>query len=648
MSVQTKLKRQEMALKAQQHDEEMAVEREKSKRSAKAQVAGAIASGVAKGATSALLGGSGAAGRLAGAAVSKAGQFGIKRYSFGNHPVWYKKWIEDQLFANVPTWMSRTATRKLMVPGSFDITQGDYNINDRPVEEVTDNNYLPSVIAHCFIPTLAYRTNANRAQDEHLVSTYTKYPINESMKLLLTNIGKVNSRAINPDNSIPGLYILNGTEFVSLMGEIKFLINVIELFQDNDNSVPKLLIEAKGWDYSFILDHIAELRKLYGEFQTRFNTVYPIPADISLIERRYWLNTLLLREGNTPKPVFQLFRQVHFCCYKANAEGMDAEYWYREGSFVAGTDLRTRCKNQNSFTPLFRYLNSMIDNILNDEDMCTFIANLRAVYSGKFYQIGNYDDNKISLTFIDDDVRQQIMNINTLPQEAFEYLTRDNNYLTTIKLSEVHFDADGNLLSAADTETTSLALGGFITNQAIEKLRNRIIHVNAQASLNFNSFKATLSNDDILTMTRLKTIYVSNLTSHKPEGSSDVYYGEDYTFVLRNTEVVLGSKIYAGCKTSSVPVIFNVTTTGSTGINSDDEYAPASVYLETISAASAIDGMYPLFLLYGDGESEITACPIHQWDNCFSISLNNLRSIGYYCCRSLYYTDPTAFSKFSR
>lgn len=552
---------------------------------------------------------------------------------FINHPEWYKKFGDIEQFANIPTFLLRTMSPKGSIYGVTTILSNQYRPNGRnPDADMS----LPSVLVHNFLPTLAYR-------DRNLGSGTPSFDgesfsINQTIKMVLTEIGKVNSRAVDPDVSIGGLYFLGVTDLHSCLAEIKFMCDVIDQFSETDPAIPEALIKAKGWDFRFIKTHYAELRRIYDIYARRISTVLPIPKDFSLLERRLWLNGVVIQDADTPKPVYQVFKQVSFG--RVTLDGLLYNYW----NYISDDeqyDIRMQCANEDNFVPLTQWLDHAIQGITDDQDYCTFIANLRAACDASaFYIAPTLDQNVVHINFMDDNIRQQMMNIVTLPRTTF--LSTYNNfgemYTRVYQWININYDSNGDLF-----QSTQYELNTYTSMVEAKQYCSGVAACMLSIGV-FNSFKKSVTVDDILSMTRLHPEYYVKLN----EVDKDVV--ADAVFISRGTEVIMNSYLLYYDKDEQRLLPLTITTDLGVNEKDDNGYYVSAVDTGSIyNTVLSIDGIYNVYFLASTiNMGAPRAVSLQQWDNVFTIPPKNLADLHYLCGRSEYYFNPALFKTFRR
>lgn len=336
------------------------------------------------------------------------------------------------------------------------------------MRQFADKTAVPGVMR------LVWDINLNGAQN---------VAVKEAMNSMYSYVVHANSRNKSYDAPDQMLIVLAGTIIFSQFALGMRAFGVMQNFNQEDAYTPSALIAAMGFDYSDLRNNLSNMWFDLNELAVSMQQLW-IPNTMPVLQRWYWLNSNVYRDGDSVKSQYYLFVPESFYIYRDVDETHD--YARLEASQWAEGATHT----WREYVSIMR---SCLAGILNSQDRGIIFGDILKAYGA-----------------------DKLYALNPVPVDYKVVPTYDREVLSQIENATVF--GNGN-------ETIEQnVLGGFLYNKgkAVAKSAADTWLPPAKTQmLNFHQLKAPTP-EQIMIATRLKSsgIIVQNIVG---EGGSKTY-----------------------------------------------------------------------------------------------------------------------------
>lgn len=259
---------------------------------------------------------------------------------------------------------------------SFYTTVGDKN----PLQKYGDS--IPGVCALRWSPNLVM--NGALQQAANSIYSFTVH---------------ANSRNYSYDPADQMMMILAGASVFSFLAHGIRAYGTMMRFNGQDKFTPNALIEAMGFNYDDLRSNLNKMWFDLNERITRCSQIW-IPNTMPLIQRWFWMNSHIYRDGASVKAQYYMFVP-------------EMVYYYDETSSETGTTLVARRWNQTGakWSDYVGLLDLMIERLLRSEDRGIIFGDLLKAYGAdKLYAINTISSDYKTEPVYDIEVLTQIEN----------------------------------------------------------------------------------------------------------------------------------------------------------------------------------------------------------------------------------------------
>lgn len=210
-------------------------------------------------------------------------------------------------------------------------------------------------------------------------------------------------------------------------------------YNQKNRYTPQALLSAMGFDPNDVINNLANFRYGINSRIARSQVIW-VPNNLSIVARRFWLNTNVYKDSESHKAQFYMFTPGSF--YKFEPKTSSTGSSLSVQNWGAGT--------QHTVAQYFALVDSLLDPIISDEDMGIMFGDMLKAYG---------ENNLFRITAIPDDYA-------VVPVHNKEVLYQIHN-ATSINIpnSVVKQDGNGNIYQ-------EMMQGGRNTPQVSEAILN--------------------------------------------------------------------------------------------------------------------------------------------------------------------------------
>lgn len=259
----------------------------------------------------------------------------------------------------------------------------------------TDLNSVPGVMAIYWDPIVG----SGDALNEAAAQTYSF-------------VVHANSRNKSYNQADLMLMILAGANVFSALATGIRAYGVMHNFVQENLYTPEALVQAMGFNYADLKDHLSDMWFDLNEMISRISSIW-VPNKFYLIQRWFWMNSNIYKDDTLTKSQMYLFVQDHMYIYdeKTSSTGgmlKICDLWGSTKANVAAGTFRTWDQYKTA-------VNEMIYALLNSEDRGIMYGDIMKAYGA---------ENLYSMSPITVDYR-------VIPQYDQEVLTQIENSVAT-------------------------------------------------------------------------------------------------------------------------------------------------------------------------------------------------------------------------
>lgn len=244
---------------------------------------------------------------------------------------------------------------------------------------------VPGICALAWSPTVGGANNQAIRQAANQVYSYTVH---------------ANSRnyAYTPSDQM--LLILAGAQVFSMVSLGMRAYGVMNNFNGLDFYTPKALLSAMGFQYNDLRNNLSKMWFDLNHIVAKTKQIW-IPNTMPLIERWYWLNANIYKDGDSPKSQYYLFAPVNVWQYDETTEetggSLQSKPWLSESA--------------HTWQQYLDLINGMIDALLESEDRGIIMGDLLKAYGAeKIYALNPIGSDYTVTPVYDQEVLSQIEN----------------------------------------------------------------------------------------------------------------------------------------------------------------------------------------------------------------------------------------------
>lgn len=269
----------------------------------------------------------------------------------------------------------------------------------------TNDTTVPGVLTVRYIPSLGMNSRINSGS---LATNANQSAVNQAAKNIYSFVVHANSRNQSYDAPDLMLNIMAGAQVFAYIALGIRAYGTMRKFHQQNNYTPQALINAMGFDYDDLSANLANMWFDLNELIARASQIW-IPNDLPFIERWFWLNTNIYRDGDSVKSQYYMFipKQI---------------YMLSETGSTTGTSLIPVSWDVDGGRTWEGYMtlaNNMLNALLDSQDRGIMYGDILKAYGPeKLYRIQEITSDYMVEPVYDQEVLTQIENSNSFSRLA--------------------------------------------------------------------------------------------------------------------------------------------------------------------------------------------------------------------------------------
>lgn len=238
--------------------------------------------------------------------------------------------------------------------------------------------------------------------------------VNQAANSIYSYTVHANSRNQSYDAPDEMLLILAGAQVFSAIALGLRAFGTMRKFYQEDAYTPEALIKAMGFDYTDLQSNYSKMWFDLNEIIARSQQIW-IPNTMPVIERWFWLNSNIYRDGDSVKAQYYMFTPTAFYQYNDAAGSLDPVLWYgipEHDYTTAGSQLEV----YHTWAQYLTIVNNLISALLNSQDRGIIFGDILKAYGAdKLYSISAVGADYTVEPVYDREVLTQIENAVMMP-----------------------------------------------------------------------------------------------------------------------------------------------------------------------------------------------------------------------------------------
>lgn len=233
------------------------------------------------------------------------------------------------------------------------------------------------------------------------ISVDNSSAVNIAARNIYSFVRHQNSGHANYDSPDLMLYLLAMDEVYAFYNNLKRLYGVMSSYSIKNRYMPAALVQAMGFDYDDILQHLPELRYYINVLANKINTLC-VPATMTYMIRHSWLFSNVYADSQDPKAQLYVFNQGGYRTYEE--KNLPAVLKYH--SIFWNTTM----------SQIKVIGDTMLSKIIESEDMNIMSGDILKAYGdSNLFKVVPVDENYRVEPVYNEEVLMQIENMTILP-----------------------------------------------------------------------------------------------------------------------------------------------------------------------------------------------------------------------------------------
>lgn len=272
---------------------------------------------------------------------------------------------------------------------------------------------VPGIMTMSIIPSVgAY------AKESGTYELPATAPINLAAKNIYSYVRHANSGSSNYDSPDLMMAILAADQVFSAIAMGIRAYGIAMSYDQTNRYTPIALLRAMGFDPDSVINNLSQFRFYINSLISRASVIW-VPADMSVVNRHYWMFTNIYRDSEDSKAQYYMYVPYSFLKFEPKAvstgSSMSVVKWLGD-------------KNNHSVLEYFNMVTDMLDPIISDEDLGIMFGDMLKAYgASNLFAINQIPDNYTIMAVHNKEVLQQIHNANSVSVEPSNVVQKDGD-----------------------------------------------------------------------------------------------------------------------------------------------------------------------------------------------------------------------------
>lgn len=251
---------------------------------------------------------------------------------------------------------------------------------------------MPGIMTIHWAPTVGWADDANA-------------PVNVAARNIYSYVRHANSGHSNYDAPDLMMYLLGMDSVYSLIASMKRVYGVLNTASYTNRYYPQAIVQALGYDYDDLIDHISDFRALINQAVVKAGSMC-VPATMPYFKKHQWMCEHLYSDHNSTKSQTYVFVMDKYYQFALDGDGagmlMSKDMPYVK--YASSPTLMT-------FSTAKGILLTAIDTIMEQEDFNIMSGDILKAYGpDKVVKISSIDEVYTVLPHYDETALDQIQN----------------------------------------------------------------------------------------------------------------------------------------------------------------------------------------------------------------------------------------------
>lgn len=228
-------------------------------------------------------------------------------------------------------------------------------------------------------------------------------PITQAANDIYSFTVHANSRNTSYAAADEMMMIMAGAQVFSCIAAGIRAFGTMKRYSQIDRYTPQALVESMGFDFNDLKSNLANMWFDLNQIIAKTGQIW-IPNVLPVIERQYWMNSQIFKDGSSPKAQYYMYVQAVY-------------YQLDETNSVQGTMLQPKVwvgpdgKAKHTWAEYIKFVNELMDAIVASEDRGIIFGDILKAYGpGALYTLAPITPEYLVEPVYDREVLSQIEN----------------------------------------------------------------------------------------------------------------------------------------------------------------------------------------------------------------------------------------------
>lgn len=228
-------------------------------------------------------------------------------------------------------------------------------------------------------------------------------PITQAANDIYSFTVHANSRNTSYAAADEMMMIMAGAQVFSCIAAGLRAFGTMKRYSQIDRYTPQALVESMGFNFNDLKSNLANMWFDLNQIIAKTRQIW-IPNVLPVIERQYWMNSQIFKDGSSPKAQYYLYVQAVY-------------YQLSEKGSTQGTSLKPKVwvgpdgKAKHTWAEYIKFVNELLDAIIASEDRGTIFGDILKAYGpAALYTLSSVTPDYMVEPVYDREVLSQIEN----------------------------------------------------------------------------------------------------------------------------------------------------------------------------------------------------------------------------------------------
>lgn len=247
---------------------------------------------------------------------------------------------------------------------------------------------VPGVMVFDYAPAIG---ESQIATSSNYNSEFGPYAINQAGRQIYSYLVHANSRNYKYAYQDVMILCLAGSQVFSMLASMVRAYGLVKVYSETNAYLPKAVLQSLGFQVDDLRNNLGNMWFEINEMISRSNQIW-IPNTMPLIQRWFWLNSMVFTDDEDPKGQIYVFNQNNYWKYTETAfqsGGALVRLTMKDTSgHVVGEEFKPSANKSYTWSQWKEAFNIMIQALLDSEDRGIIFGDiLNAFGADKIYSM---------------------------------------------------------------------------------------------------------------------------------------------------------------------------------------------------------------------------------------------------------------------